>query len=478
MRTLLQVLSEEEQAQIHERTLTLLAESGMRVDTARGRHILGESGAIINEHDAIVLFPPAVVETALQSAPRQFSLGGRRPNWGYQVNAGNCTLLADGEAIYMYDAKTGTRRVGTYDDWLHATLLIDAMDEVGLYWSMIRGWSDQDSPGDFVNYWCNIFRHFTKHVQDVVERPGQVRWLLEVLQVIIGGRETIRREKPVSLLLTPYSPRVIEEAFTTAYLETLGWDIPVAVMPMPMMGTTAPGSLISTLVLANSEVLATLCFIQAAAPGTPFIYAPAPSIIDPRTGRFGGGAIEHALLGAAVTEMGRYYGLPVLASTGGADHHIPDIQAGYERGSNWALTTLSWPDILVGPGLLGGAMTLSLEQLLIDVEIFRRCKRLYQGIGSDEHQWLENTITKVGPGGNFLAQPSTRKAVHSGEWYIDQIGMHTSFEAWEGAGKPSMLDSLRDQIDKILDSHTALPFGEDVERELEKIEQRAREEST
>jgi len=112
------------------------------------------------------------------------------------------------------------------------------------------------------------------------------------------------------------------------------------------------------------------------------------------------------------------------------------------------------------------------------MEIFYHCKRLYQGIGSDEHQWLENTITKVGPGGNFLAQPSTRKAVHSGEWYIDQIGMHTSFEAWEGAGKPSMLDSLRDQIDKILDSHTALPFGEDVERELEKIEQRAREEST
>jgi len=34
VRTLLQVLSEDEQAQVHERTLRILAKTGMRVDTA------------------------------------------------------------------------------------------------------------------------------------------------------------------------------------------------------------------------------------------------------------------------------------------------------------------------------------------------------------------------------------------------------------------------------------------------------------
>ena len=46
------------------------------------------------------------------------------------------------------------------------------------------------------------------------------------------------------------------------------------------------------------------------------------------------------------------------------------------------LPLLSWPDILVGPGLLGGSMILNLEQLLIDVEMFRMCKRAHTGSNS------------------------------------------------------------------------------------------------
>ena len=42
MRTLLEVLSEDERAQIHERTLRILAGTGVRVDTSRGRDILSD----------------------------------------------------------------------------------------------------------------------------------------------------------------------------------------------------------------------------------------------------------------------------------------------------------------------------------------------------------------------------------------------------------------------------------------------------
>ena len=37
MKTFLQVLSEDERAQVHERTLRILAKTGLRVDTAGGR---------------------------------------------------------------------------------------------------------------------------------------------------------------------------------------------------------------------------------------------------------------------------------------------------------------------------------------------------------------------------------------------------------------------------------------------------------
>jgi trimethylamine--corrinoid protein Co-methyltransferase len=473
MRTLLQVLSEEERHQVHERTLGVLAKTGVRVDTAQGRRYLKDAGAEVDENRHIVRFPRALVEESLRLAPKEFTLGARRPGWDLTMNGGDCTLLMDGEAMFVLDSETGERRAATSNDWLQATLLIDALDEVGVYWSMVETGDEGDTMADFVGYLRGVFRSFSKHVQDATSSPEQARWLLEVLQAIFGDKETIRRRPPYSYLLCPQSPLIIEGPRTDAYLALAGWGIPVAVMPMPLMGATAPGSLISTTVVGNCEVLATLCLIQAAAPGTPFLYAPVLAVIDPRSGRYSAGAIEGSLLGAACTEMARYYGLPAEASGMGTDHHVPGIQAGYERAAGGMLPALSWPDILVGPGLLGGSMILSLEQLMIDVEVFRLYKRAWQGITIDDDRWLEDVIDQVGPGGNFLAEMSTVKGIRNGEWYISQIGVHDTFEGWEADGRPSLLEEVREKMRQILATHKPLPLDDDVERELERIQVRA-----
>ena len=479
MRTLLQVLSEDERAQVHECTLSILAKTGLRVDTAQGRQILKDAGAEVDESTNIVRFPRALVEESLQLAPKKFTLGARRPGCDLQMNSGDCTLLIDGEAIFALDRETGERRPGTVHDWLEATRLIDALDEVGVYWAMIEASDQGDTMADYVRYLRDVFRNFSKHVQDATSSPEQAPWLLEVLQVIFGDRETIRRQHPLSFLLCPQSPLVIEGPYTDAYLALLGadkqhpLDIPLAVMPMPLMGATAPGSLISITVLGNCEVLAMLCLVQAGAPGTPFIYAPALATMDPRSGRYSAGAIENGLLGAASVEMARYYGLPVEASGGGTDHYVPGIQPGYERALNGLLPALSWPDILVGPGLLGGSMILCLEQLLIDVEVFRMCRRACQGIASDEDKWLEDVINRIGPGGNFLGERSTVRGIRGGEWYVSQLGWHDTFEAWEATGRPTLLQEAREKVDHILATHRPLPLDEDVERELDRIQKRA-----
>jgi trimethylamine--corrinoid protein Co-methyltransferase len=470
------VLSEEERHQVHERTLGVLAKTGVRVDTAQGRRILKDAGAEVDETTHIVRFPRSLVEESLRLAPREFVLGARRPGWDLPMNRGACTLLADGEARFVLDPKTGQRRPGTFQDWLNATRLIDALDEIGVYWSMIEASDRGDTMAEFVGYLRDVFRSFSKHVQDAVSTPEQAPWLLEVLQVIFGDRETIRRRHPVSFLLCPQSPLVIEGPRTDAYLALRGWDIPAAVMPMPLRGATAPGSLIATVVIGNCEVLAMLCLLQAAVPGTPVIYAPCLATIDPRSGRYSGGAIEGGLGGAAATEMARTYGLPVEASGIGTDQYAPGIQAGYERALNGLLTTLSWPDILVGPGLLGGSMVLSLAQLLIDTEIFRLSRRAHQGIDAGEDNWLEDTIHRIGPGGHFLAERSTVECIRGEGWYVSDLGVHDAFETWEAEGRPRLLASARQQVERILAAHQPLPLGEEVERELETIQARARAE--
>jgi trimethylamine--corrinoid protein Co-methyltransferase len=440
-----------------------------------GRQLLGGAGAQVNEDNHIVRIPKTLVEESLRLTTTDFSLGARRPGWDLQMNAGNFTLLADGEGTFITEAVTGERRATTSQDWLNATRLIDSIDEIGVYWSMVERGDEPAVPSAArqVRYMTNVFRNFSKHVQDGSTDAKISPWILEVLQVIFGDKETIRKTHPFSFLLCPQSPLVIDQQYTDALLALLGWDIPVAIMPMPLMGGTAPGSLLGTIILANCEVLATLCMIQAGAPGNPIIYAPVVALSNLRDGTYSAGAVESGLTGAASTEMARYYGLPVEASGGGTSQYSPNIQASYERALNSILPVLSWPDILVGPGQMGGSTHFSPEQLLIDVEVFKMSVRSFQGITSGEDHWLDEVIQKVGPGGHFLAQPSTIKNMRSGEWYLTDFGWHGSYEEWHAAGKPDLIQEARQKVEDILSNHEPLPLSEEMELELEKIYHRA-----
>lgn len=475
MKTLLQVLSQDEKTQVHERTLKILTETGVQVKTKKGRRFLKEAGADVNENTHLVKFPRALVEESLRLAPKEFTLGARRSGWDLSMNAGECALLADGEGISIIDHITGEHRPSTFDDWMNATRLIDSLDEIGVYWAMAERGDREESVQDSISYWRNVFSNFSKHVQDASPKAEHSPWLLEILQTIFGDKETIRQFHPFSFLVCPQSPLIIEGEHTDAYLEFLGWDIPIAVMPMPLMGGTGPGNIISMTILGNCEVLSMLCLVQAAAPGTPFIYAPALAVMNPRTGMYSAGAIENGLLSSAAIEMARYYKLPVEGSGGGTDMFAPGIQASYERAMNAMLPILSWPDLMVGAGLLGGSMILSLEQLIIDAETFRMNKQAHRGINVDESSWLDEVIQRVGPGGNFLGEKSTAVNMRSGEWLFPRIGIHEPQKAWENSGKKDILEEAHEKVKNLLTSYKRLPFEDGVDKELDKIQQKAKE---
>ena len=85
METNLRVLSDNEVTQVHERTLSILAATGVRVDTALGRKILKKAGADVNSNTHVVRFPRDLIEESLKQAPHQFTLGGQAP--GLEISA-------------------------------------------------------------------------------------------------------------------------------------------------------------------------------------------------------------------------------------------------------------------------------------------------------------------------------------------------------------------------------------------------------
>jgi trimethylamine--corrinoid protein Co-methyltransferase len=171
--------------------------------------------------------------------------------------------------------------------------------------------------------------------------------------------------------------------------------------------------------------------------------------------------------------MGRFYGLPAQASVGGTDAHLPGAQAGAERALGTILPVLAWPDLLVGPGLLGGSTILSPEQLLLDIELFRRCVRLRRGMDGTLEEDVVEVLDSLGPGSDFLARPATRRGVHDGEWHMDRFGVRDTWERWEAAGRPDIVAEARLAVAETLASHRPLPMDEATAREVAVIVDRA-----
>jgi trimethylamine--corrinoid protein Co-methyltransferase len=467
------ILSDDEKAELHERSLRILSATGVRVETAGGRTILQRYGAQVDKNSDVVRLPRKLIEQALHSAPKKFSLGARRPGKDLPMNAGACTLLMSGEGTHTRDPDTEEYRDSTFDDWLGATRLADALDEIGAYWCIVTATDRRGNILDYVRYLHSLFGNFSKHVQDAIASAKQASWLAEALQIVFGSKQNIREKKPFSFVLCPQSPLIIDRQYTDAYLELAGYGLPVAVVPMPLMGASAPASMAATLLVANCEILATLCLVQACDPGSPVIYAPVSTLIDPRTGLVKSGAVERGLISAASTEMARFYGLPAQTSGLGTVAYAPGIQSSYEASMTAATAMLARPDILVGAGLLGSSMILSLEKMLVDVEIYNMCMQTGRGILTDGKRWMDDVIAATGPGGHFLDHPSTLRALRNGEWCLGKLAYFDSFEAWDANGRKTVKERARERASMILNSHKPIPLGEDVDREFEHMKKRA-----
>ena len=85
-----------------------------------------------------------------------------------------------------------------YDDWKKITRLADALDEIGMYWCQVAPSDRGKTLWDTVDYFCRVFRDFSKHVQDGPKTNKEVPWFTEILQTVFGSKDEIKKNHFVS----------------------------------------------------------------------------------------------------------------------------------------------------------------------------------------------------------------------------------------------------------------------------------------
>jgi trimethylamine--corrinoid protein Co-methyltransferase len=156
--------------------------------------------------------------------------------------------------------------------------------------------------------------------------------------------------------------------------------VPVGFVTMPMGGSTTPITMAGSLVVAVAEALSSVCVIQAAVPGAPVFICFIPSIMDLKSGDFTGGAPEDTLMGAAVGDIGAFYGLPTQAGINSSGAKRPGWQSALDDVTTTFLSIACGVDMLAGVGMISGGRIFSYEELALGVEVAARARRVAAGI--------------------------------------------------------------------------------------------------
>ncbi|MBW2635825.1 MAG: trimethylamine methyltransferase family protein, partial [Deltaproteobacteria bacterium] len=208
------------------------------------------------------------------------------------------------------------------------------------------------------------------------------------------------------------------------------------------------------------------------------IYGDASGSTEFSTGGFLEGSPEMVLMSAARGEMARFYGLPNTQAGCLTDANMPGPQAVMEKLITTLPLVLSGVDYIQGPGAIETSGTLCLEQIVVDEEIARLCKRLRDGIDTTAEKDLFEDIKTVKPGGHFLMQPSTLTACRSQEFLMPLISNRNAYESWVKLGSPGLYDEAQKKVEEILATPQKHPLPDDVIGKIEAIARRAEKELT
>jgi trimethylamine--corrinoid protein Co-methyltransferase len=466
------VLSNEEQERIHKSSLCILSKVGVKYLGKKAIPILKKNGAFVDEESQVVRIPEGMVKEALGVTPKSFVLGARNPQHDFPLPSAVTRYCIDGTASFVMDFSNGQRRYGISKDIEDSLRIFQQMDMGVLAWAPVCA-SEAPAHSRALHEFFAIMRYSSLHGEHEVHFANQVPFLAAGLKALLGSEDEVRNRKAYSLIYCPVAPLMHDGEILDAYLALGDLDMPIMIMPMPVCGTTGPASLFSNICQANAEALSSIVIYQLANPGRPLIYSNATGTMDFRNGAYRGGSPEMGLMAAALTQMGRYYGLPTASAGCTSDTHQPGPEAVIEKMMTSLPPVSAGVDIVVGMGEIESDQLLVLEQLVVDNELAHFCERMVAGVDSGEAKDLLKDVLQVGPGGNFLKSRNTRQLAHSDEYFYPFLLDRHTYENWLNLGKPGMYTKARELVEQILSAPLVDPLSESISQELDEILQAA-----
>ncbi len=471
VRPRLEVLSPAAIRRIHEATLEVIERVGVRFPSEQALDLWAAHGATVDRATSIVKVPAHIMEAALRTAPPAYTLAARNPAQDLPLDGHHVHVATDGCGIEVLDPWTLEVRRSTLADVGDIARVADALPEVGFHWVAVSA-QDVDPATRTHEELLAVWRNSTKHVQtETVVTGPDARTAIEMAAVVAGGREALRARPVLSLMQCTISPLAHDGGPIEASLVAAEAGVPVGFMTMASCAFSGPATIAGSLVVGNAEVISAMALMQLAYPGSPVYYAAAQTAMDLRSGAYTGGGPEDFLFGAATNELADFYNVPLSMGAFATGDKRSGWQSGLENGLSSFMASISGADMLLGVGLLHGSRIWSFEQMVLDCEIASIVEAMLRGIPFDDEALALEAIAEVGPGGEYLTLPHTRKAM-KGLWKATYMDRRT-YGQWLDDPDKFQREAL-EKARRLIREHQPEPLDPALDAELVSLVRRHR----
>jgi len=401
-------LTDADVKQIEAAAFRVLEKSGMLVYSKTARNAFSSAGADVDEATCRVRLPQGLVEDAIETNPSSITLYSRDGNNDCALEKNRVHYGTGGTAIYVLDPDTGERRSSTLEDVVLNSRMVETLENIHLFTINVFPSDIENREHIDANRFFHALDNTAKHVMGGIYSIDGCRDVVQMAEMIAGSAEALREQPFVSFITLIISPYKIDDHYgeMTCLLSQKG--LPVVVPTEPICGTTSPITLAGNVLTHVAETLGGIALVQCVRKGAPGICGSVGSITNLHTMDHVGGAIERAMINAAVSQVAQHLEIPLYSTAGTTDAKQVNVQAAYESAMSSLLVAMSGANYIHDiAGLMETDLTVSCEKLVVDNEILGMCQRVLSGIEVNDEALATDLMIEKGPGSDYLGEQHT-----------------------------------------------------------------------
>ncbi len=469
MRPTLNILSDKLISDVLDEAKRIMAETGMEIRGQSMRQRMLDHGLKSDDGGKRIFFPADVVEAAIASTPKSFTLYDRDGKAYTEIGGYNVHYVPGSSGLKIQDHRSGKTRLANSTDFIEYARLCDGLEHIAYLATAFS--TNEDIESQVSDAW-RLYMTLTTSKKPVVTGAFSehgVRRMVEMLQMFRADRADLI-EKPMSIFtITATGNFRYGEDSCQNMLDCIDAGIPMEIVPVTLMGLIAPVTLVGALVFHCVDVLTGLTMAQIIRPGTPVIFGGAPATFHMKAASSPMAAIEAQHLNVAYVAIAKSLNLPTQAYMALSDGKFLDAQGGGETFSSAMLAALAGVNSVSGPGMLDFVLTFSLPKLVFDNEVCGQCLHFVKELQPKGDLPTDELVAQLMQNDHLITAPHTLEYWPQELYLTGPVIDRANRETWEEGGSLSLYDRACVEVEERLASYIPIDTDPAVDTALRQL---------